>query len=71
MGTWWPLAGMCLATAGFYGTKGPFWAMPTMILTGTAAASWIEFIDAFCSIGGAVGPALVGWLRDVTGGYAR
>src|ERR1051326_1912071 len=24
MGTWWSLAGMCLATVGFYGTKGPF-----------------------------------------------
>jgi len=70
MGTWWSLAGMCLATAGFYGTKGPFWAMPTMILTGAAAASGIAFINAFGNIGGAVGPALVGWLKDLTGSYA-
>jgi ACS family tartrate transporter-like MFS transporter len=70
MGTWWSLAGMCLATAGFYGTKGPFWAMPTMILTGAAAASGIAFINAFGNIGGAVGPAVVGWLKDLTGSYA-
>jgi len=70
MGSWWSLAGMCLATAGFYGTKGPFWAMPTMILTGAAAASGIAFINAFGNVGGAVGPALVGWLKDVTGSYA-
>jgi MFS transporter, ACS family, tartrate transporter len=70
MGTWWSLAGMCLATAGFYGTKGPFWAMPSMILTGAAAASGIAFINAFGNIGGAVGPALVGWLKDLTGSYA-
>jgi MFS transporter, ACS family, tartrate transporter len=70
MGTWWSLAGMCLATAGFYGTKGPFWAMPTMILSGTAAASGLAFINAFGNIGGAVGPAVVGWLRDTTGSYA-
>jgi ACS family tartrate transporter-like MFS transporter len=70
MGTWWSLAGMCLATAGFYGTKGPFWAMPTMLLTGAAAASGIAFINAFGNIGGAVGPALVGWLKDLTGSYA-
>jgi MFS transporter, ACS family, tartrate transporter len=61
---------MCLATAGFYGTKGPFWAMPTMLLTGAAAAGGIAFINAFGNIGGAVGPALVGWLKDVTGSYA-
>jgi ACS family tartrate transporter-like MFS transporter len=70
MGTWWSLAGMCLATAGFYGTKGPFWAMPSMFLTGAAAAGGIAFINAFGNIGGAVGPALVGWLKDVTGSYA-
>jgi MFS transporter, ACS family, tartrate transporter len=70
MGTWWSLAGMCLATAGFYGSKGPFWAMPTMILTGAAAASGIAFINAFGNVGGAVGPALVGWLKDTTGSYA-
>jgi ACS family tartrate transporter-like MFS transporter len=70
MGTWWSLAGMCLATAGFYGTKGPFWAMPTMLLTGAAAASGIAFINAFGNIGGALGPAVVGWLKDATGSYS-
>ena len=70
MGTWWSLLGMCIATIGFYGTKGPFWAMPTMILTGAAAAGGIGFINAFGNIGGAVGPAVVGWLRDTTGSYS-
>jgi ACS family tartrate transporter-like MFS transporter len=70
MGTWWSLAGMCLATAGFYGTKGPFWSIPTMILTGAAAAGGIAFINAFGNIGGALGPAIVGWLKDTTGSYA-
>jgi ACS family tartrate transporter-like MFS transporter len=70
MGTWWSLAGMCLATAGFYGTKGPFWSMPTMILTGAAAAGGIAFINAFGNIGGALGPAIVGWLKNTTGSYS-
>jgi len=70
MGTWWSLAGMCIATIGFYGTKGPFWSMPTMILTGAAAAGGIAFINAFGNIGGALGPAIVGWLKDTTGSYA-
>ena len=38
MGTWWALVGMSIAAMGFYGSKGPFWAMPPMFLTGTAAA---------------------------------
>jgi len=61
---------MCLATIGFYGTKGPFWAMPTMLLTGSAAAGGLAFINSFGNIGGAVGPAVVGWLKDATGSYA-
>src|SRR5207244_9379539 len=39
IGSWWSVVGMSIAAAGFYGTKGPFWSMPTMFLTGTAAAS--------------------------------
>ena len=70
MGTWWSLLGMCVATVGFYGTKGPFWSMPTMLLTGSAAAGGIAFINAFGNIGGAVGPAIVGWLKDTTGSYS-
>ncbi len=70
MGTWWSLAGMCVATAGFYGTKGPFWSMPSMMLTGTAAAAGIAWINSIGNVGGAVGPALVGWIKDFTGSYS-
>ena len=70
MGTWWALGGMCLATAGFYGTKGPFWSMPSMLLTGTAAAAGIAWINSIGNVGGAIGPAIVGWIKDVTGSYA-
>ena len=38
IGTWWSVVGMSIAAAGFYGTKGPFWSIPSMFLTGTAAA---------------------------------
>ena len=70
MGTWWSLVGMCIATAGFYGTKGPFWSMPSMMLTGAAAAAGIAWINSIGNVGGAVGPALVGWIKDVTGSYS-
>jgi ACS family tartrate transporter-like MFS transporter len=70
MGSWWALAGICIATAGFYGTKGAFWSMPSMLLTGTAAAAGIAWINSIGNVGGAVGPALVGWIKDFTGSYA-
>jgi ACS family tartrate transporter-like MFS transporter len=70
IGTWWALGGMCLATAGFYGTKGPFWSMPSMLLTGTAAAAGIAWINSIGNVGGAIGPAIVGWIKDLTGSYA-
>jgi ACS family tartrate transporter-like MFS transporter len=70
MGTWWSLVGMCMAAAGFYGTKGPFWSMPSMMLTGAAAAAGIAWINSIGNVGGAVGPALVGWIKDVTGSYS-
>ena len=34
MGTWWALVGMSIAAMGFYGSKGPFFAMPPMFLSG-------------------------------------
>jgi len=70
MGSWWSPVGMCLAAAGFYGTKGPFWSMPSMMLTGAAAAAGIAYINSIGNVGGAVGPALVGWIKDVTGSYS-
>ena len=70
MGSWWSLVGMCVATAGFYGTKGPFWSMPSMLLTGAAAAGGIAWINSIGNVGGAVGPAIVGWLKDHTGSYS-
>ena len=45
IGTAWSLVGMSIATIGLYGTKGPFWSMPSMFLTGSAAASGIAWIN--------------------------
>ena len=49
---------------------GVFWAMPPMFLGGTAAAAGIALINATGNLGGFVGPAIMGVLRDATGGYA-
>ena len=70
IGTWWSVVGMSIAAAGFYGTKGPFWAMPTMFLTGSAAASGIAWINSLGNLGGFFGPSMVGWARELSGSYA-
>ncbi len=69
MGTWWAMVGMSLAACGFYGSKGPFWAMPGMFLTGPAAAAGIAWINSLGNLGGFFGPWYVGWMRDLTGSY--
>jgi MFS transporter, ACS family, tartrate transporter len=46
-----------------------FWAIPPMLLGGTAAAAGIALINAIGNLGGFFGPSVMGWLRDMTGGY--
>jgi MFS transporter, ACS family, tartrate transporter len=70
LGTWWALVGMTIAAIGFYGTKGPFWSIPSMWLTGTAAAAGIAWINSLGNLGGFFGPSLVGWAKDLTGSFA-
>ncbi len=70
LGTWWSLVGMSIAAIGFYGTKGPFWSIPTMWLTGSAAAAGIAWINSVGNLGGFFGPTLVGWAKNLTGSFA-
>ena len=70
IGNWWAVVGVSLATMGFYGSKGPFWAMPPMFLTGTAAAGTIAWINSIGNLGGFFGPWWVGFMKDTTGSFA-
>jgi ACS family tartrate transporter-like MFS transporter len=66
----WGVVGMSIAAVGLYGSKGPFWSMPSMFLTGTAAASGIAWINSLGNLGGFFGPSMVGWARELSGSYA-
>src|SRR5262249_29950384 len=70
MGTWWALAGMSIAAMGFYGSKGPFFAMPPMFLSGAGLAAGIAWINSIGNLGGFFGPGYVGVMKDLTGSYA-
>jgi ACS family tartrate transporter-like MFS transporter len=69
VGTIVAVAAMCAATVGFYGSKGPFWSLPNTMLSGTAAAAGLAFINSLGNLGGWFGPTIVGWLADKTGGF--
>jgi MFS transporter, ACS family, tartrate transporter len=65
-----PYLAMIALMASLVGLKsamGPFWALSTTFLSGTAAAGGIALINSVGNLGGFVGPALVGILNDRTG----
>jgi ACS family tartrate transporter-like MFS transporter len=70
IGSWWAMVGLSIAAFGFYGSKGPFWSMPPMFMTGTAAAASIAWINSIGNLGGFFGPWYVGAIKDWTGSYA-
>jgi ACS family tartrate transporter-like MFS transporter len=70
LGSAWALVGMSIAAMGFYGSKGPFFAMPPMFLSGAGLAAGIAWINSIGNLGGFFGPWYVGVMRDLTGNYA-
>jgi MFS transporter, ACS family, tartrate transporter len=67
---WIALAAMALSVSGRWSGVAPFWGLSTTLLSGTAAAGGIALINSVGNLGGFAGPYLMGWLKDVTGGYA-
>ncbi len=63
------LVGLTLALIGVTAARAIFWTIPTRFLTGVAAAGGLAFINMIGTMGGFVGPAMMGWLRDVTGSF--
>ena len=68
-GTWWSIAALSIATIGFYGMKPSFWPMPSLFLTGTAAAAGIAWINALGNLAGTITPWVVGTIKDATGSF--
>ncbi len=64
------LCAFTLAAVGYWSMMGPFWVIPTRVLGGRAAAGGMAILTMVGSVGGFIGPALTGKLRDATEGYA-
>jgi len=67
--SFWSLAAMSLALAGIYGVRPSFWPLPSVFLSGTAAAGGIALINSIGNLGGYVGPFVVGWIKDSTNSF--
>jgi MFS transporter, ACS family, tartrate transporter len=60
------LVALTIAAMGDLCTRGPFWALPQRFLSGSALAAGIALINTMGSLGGFVGPTMVGFVREKT-----
>jgi ACS family tartrate transporter-like MFS transporter len=60
------ITALFFAAAGIWGGFGPFWALPTGMLRGAAAAGGIALINSIGALGGFCGPYLMGRVSDLT-----
>lgn len=68
-----PLAIMVALTLGITGVfcyVSVFWAVPSAMLTGPAAAAGLALINAVANVGSFAGPYAVGWVKDFTGSFS-
>jgi len=63
------VAALTLVNVGISSAKPPLWSMPTMFLSGGAAAAGIATINSIGNLGGFVGPSVIGWIKDATGSF--
>jgi ACS family tartrate transporter-like MFS transporter len=65
------LIALGFATIGIYAALPTFYSVPSMFLSGTAAAGGIALVNTFgTGLGGFLGPTIMGLLKQQTGGYA-
>jgi ACS family tartrate transporter-like MFS transporter len=67
---WLSFFWLTVALIGITTARAVFWTIPARFLTGVAAAGGLAFINSVGTIGGFVGPAVVGWLKDLTGSFS-
>ena len=64
------MVALTLATLGFYAAFGPFWSLPTALLTGAGAAAGIALVNSLGNVAGFAGPYIVGLLKEATGSFS-
>jgi D-galactonate transporter len=65
--TTWALVALTIGTVGVMATISQFWVLPAAILSGSAAAAGIAFINSIGSISGVVSPYVIGLVQTAYG----
>ena len=60
---------LTLAVAAFLGRFGPFWSLPTEVLSPPVAGVGIGIVNGAGNLGGTVGPYFFGSVREWTGSF--
>lgn len=63
------IAALSIAVMAVFSMCGPFWAIPSNFLSGTAAAAGIALINSVGNLGGFFGPYVIGRVRTSTGQF--
>ena len=64
------LAALSIGITGIFCYVSIFWAVPSAMLTGAAAAAGLALINTVANIGSFAGPYAVGLVKDVTGSFS-
>lgn len=61
---------LIMANVGISSCKPPLWSIPSLFLSGPAAAAGLAAINSIGNLGGFAGPAIIGWLKETTGSFS-
>jgi MFS transporter, ACS family, tartrate transporter len=65
----WLIVAFSVAMIGVQSMNGPFWAMPSKLLSSSAAAAGIALINSVGNLGSGFGPYWIGHLRNSSGSF--
>jgi nitrate/nitrite transporter NarK len=63
------LIGLTAAVVGTNTARAILWTIPTRFLSGIGAAGGLALINSVGTMGGFVGPSIMGFLKDATGSF--
>ena len=64
------LVALTLGITGIFCYVSIFWAVPSAMLTGAAAAAGLALINSVANLGSFAGPYALGWVKDATGSFS-
>jgi ACS family tartrate transporter-like MFS transporter len=68
-GTYLSIGGLSVAMIGLYASNAHLFPIPSMFLTGAAAASGIAWVNSLGILAGGVTSPVIGYIKDATGSY--